>query len=159
MTKYQFLHYIKRKGMRKTNVIMALICLMVLNSNAQIYGGDPSVRLPTRDLYDTDVMSMSLRAQAETWGRRSAMFDVYAEMAANAYNESKWRDAINYSSTALSLFENGQLYYIRGFALESLGFLKEAKKNYKASKRMGYHDAALALEELNKKIKAQKKRK
>lgn len=145
--------------MKKKILFVGLICQMALSGNAQIYGGDPSVRLPTRDLYDTDVMSMSLRAQAETWERRSAMFEFYAEMAANAYNESKWRDAINYSSTALSLFENGQQYFIRGYALESLGFLKDAKKNYKASKRMGYHDAAQALEELNKKIKAQKKRK
>ena len=59
--------------------------------------------------------------------------------------------------TSLSLFENGQQYYIRGYALESLGYLKEAKKNYKASKRIGYHDATQALNALNEKIKAQKK--
>lgn len=60
---------------------------------------------------------------------------------------------------ALSLFENGQQYFIRGFAYEKLGYLKEARKDYKKSKKMGYSDATRALETVNEKIKAQRRRK
>ena len=79
-------------------------------------------------------------------------------MAAEAYNEENWYDAIKYADSALSLFENGQQYYIRGYGYESLGYLKEAKKDYKRAKKLGYYDAVQALESLNEKIKAQKKK-
>jgi tetratricopeptide (TPR) repeat protein len=63
--------------------------------------------------------------------RRAAIFDQYAQWAADAYNEERWNDAIKYASSALSIFDNGQQYFIRGYAYESLGILKDARKDYK----------------------------
>ena len=135
------------------------MCLMATISQAQIYPGETGIQYPTRDLYDTRVMDMTLRAYAETAARRSAYFEQYSGLAAKAYNERNWHDAIKYANSALSLFENGQQYYIRGYGYESLGYLKEAKKDYKKAKKLGYYDAVQALESLNEKIKAQKKKK
>lgn len=134
------------------------MCQMTLNSNAQIYPEDSYVRYPTTNLYDPAIMNMTMRAYAETLERRTALFRQYAQRAADAFNEEEWGDAIKYASSALSLFENGQQYYIRGYAYEHLGYLKEARKDYKAGKKNGYTDAAWALEAVNKKIKAQKRR-
>ena len=39
---------------------MALMCLMAASGNAQVYGGDTWVQLPTRDLYDSQTMSMAM---------------------------------------------------------------------------------------------------
>ena len=142
----------------KKITILVLLCLMSINSQAQVYAYDSSLKMPTRDLYDTEVMNMTLRAYAETAARRSAYFKQYSRMAAEAYNEENWYDAIKYANSALSLFENGQQYYIRGYGYESLGYLKEAKKDYKRAKKLGYYDAVQALESLNEKIKAQKKK-
>ena len=143
----------------KKIIVMTLMCLMATTSQAQVYGYDSWLKMPTRDLYDTQVMDMTLRAYAETAARRSALFEQYSKLAAEAYNERNWYDAIKYANSALSLFENGQQYYIRGYGYESLGYLKEAKKDYKRAKRLGYYDAAQALESVNNKIKAQKKQK
>ena len=140
-------------------ILTALMCQFAVSMKAQIYPGDTYVRYPTRDLYDPAIMNMSLRAYAETAARRAALFDQFAQWAADAYNDARWNDAIKYASSALSLFENGQQYYIRGYAYESLGYLKEAKKDYKKSKRRSYPDGARALERVSEKIKAQRKRK
>ena len=145
--------------MRKKVMILALMCCLAMSCKAQIYPGETGIQYPTRDLYDTRVMDMTLRAYAETAARRSAYFEQYAELAAKAYNERNWYDAIKYADSALSLFENGQQYYIRGYGYESLGYLKEARKDYKRAKKLDYYDAIQALESLNEKIKAQKKKK
>lgn len=144
--------------MKKKILTTVLLLSLIANANAQIYPGDTYMKYPTRDLYDPAIMSMTLRAYAETAAQRAAFFDQYAEMAAEAFNEHRWGDAINYATSALSLFENGQQYFIRGYAYEKLGYLKEARKDYKKSKKMGYSDAARALEAVNEKIKAQRRR-
>lgn len=145
--------------MKKMFVMTALLCQITVSMKAQIYAGDTYMRYPTRDLYDSDIMSMSLRAHAETAARRAALFDQYAQRAADAFNAARWNDAITYASSALSIGENGQQYYIRGYAYEALGYLKDARRDYKASKRKGYGDASAALERVKEKIKAQRKRK
>ena len=145
--------------MKKMIVMTALMCQITVGAKAQIYAGDSYMRYPTVDLYDPAIMSMSLRAHAEMAARRAAIFDQYAQWAADAYNEERWNDAIKYASSALSIFDNGQQYFIRGYAYEYLGALKDARKDYKKSKKMGYGDAIAALERVNGKIKAQRKRK
>ena len=145
--------------MKKKILTTAVLLAMLANANAQIYGGESVVRYPTTNLYDPGIMNMYMRAYAETYERRATIFKEYASQAVDAFNEGEWGDAIKYATSALSLFENGQQYYIRGYAYESLGYLKEAKRDYKKSKKHGYPDAAQALESVSEKIKAQRKRK
>lgn len=105
--------------------------------------------MPTRDLYDNDMMNMLLRATAETAQRRKKSFRQYSQMATEAYNAKRWSHTINYVNLAFGTrYENGMLYFIRGYAYEQLGDYKSAKKDYKNAIKLDFEEAAQALERL-----------
>lgn len=135
--------------MKKRLIFLVLAWAIVPCTNAQIYPYDSNMQMPTRDLYDIDMMSMAIRAAAETRERRKQEFHQYAQMATEAYNNKNWGLTIHYVDLAFSTqFVDGDLYYIRGFAYEALGYYRDARKDYKKGKRYGSAKAARALESL-----------
>ena len=50
-----------------------MMCFMMMSAQAQIYGYDDYVRMPTMDLYDPGIMNMAIRAQAEAAARQQEM--------------------------------------------------------------------------------------
>jgi len=133
------------------------MCTVVLGCKAQIYGYDQAIRLPTVDLYDDALMEMQLRAARETAARRQQAFEHYGDQAYDAYLNKRWSDVINNVNSALSTgYYNGKLYFFRGFAYESLGYYSNAKKDYKAAKKNGVHEATAALERIKQIRKAKK---
>ncbi len=101
---------------------------------------------------------MSLSAYAEMAAQRQRMCRYYTNEALNAFKENRWYDVINYSSHAIDLDPNGGLFFIRGGAYESLGYLKEAKTDYKRSKRKHFAQAKIALQRVKDTMKQQRKR-
>ena len=143
--------------MKKMIVTVALVCTMVLGSKAQVYGYDQAVRLPTTDLYDNTLMEMALRAAWETAPRRQQAFEHFGDLAYDAYCNKKWVDVINNVNSALNTgYYNGKLYVFRAFAYESLGYYKNAKKDYKVAKKHGVFEANAALERIKQKMKAKR---
>lgn len=143
--------------MKKVITTVALMCTMALNCKAQVYGYDEALRLPTVDLYDDALMGMELRAARETAARRKQAFEHYGDQAYDAYLNKRWVDVINNVNSALNTgYYNGKLYYFRGFAYESLGYYKNAKKDYKVAKKKGVFEANAALERVKQKRKANK---
>lgn len=138
-----------------------LMALMSANAKGQIYAYDEAARLPTKDLYDTNIMLASLHAYAETYEarrreyeERKDLFSNYYELALKSYNNNSWNYAIIYSDKAFSTgFYNGTLYYIRGYAYEKSGNYKQAKKDYKKGIKYDSEDAAIALQALKEKLK------
>lgn len=147
--------------MKKKILMMALMCQMAASSHAQVYGGDSWVQLPTRDLYDSQTMSMALQhaeMAARIRARKEALWEQYSDLAYEAYNNRQWHSVINYVYQALETgFYNSDMYYIRGYAYEQLGEFRLAKKNYRKAKKYGNYRAELALDELKEKIKKKKK--
>ena len=47
-------------------------------------------------------------------------------------------------------------HFFRGFAYESLGYYKNAKKDYKVAKKHGVFEANAALERIKQKMKAKR---
>ena len=140
--------------MKKGIVLLMMMCAVAQNSAAQIYGGDYAVQLPTRDIYDTDVMNAYANALRETAGRREQIFHFYSDKALDAGLEKQWGLCIYYVDNALETgFYNADLYFVRGLANEQLGKYKDAKKDYKTSKKLGSEHAAKALENLKEKMK------
>lgn len=143
--------------MKKKVMMLALMCLMAMSGKAQIYGYDQALRLPTVDLYDDAMMEMELRAARETAGRRQQAFEYYGDQAYDAYCNDKWVDVINNVNNALKTgYYNGKLYFFRAFAYESLGYYKNAKKDYKVAKKHGVFEANAALERIKQKMKAKR---
>ena len=143
--------------MKKMMMTVALMCIVVLSSRAQVYGYDQAVRLPTVDLYDDALMEMELRAARETAARRQQAFEYYGDQAYDAYLNKKWVDVINNVNNALKTgYYNGKLYFFRGFAYESLGYYSNAKKDYKVAKKNGVYEANAALERIKLIRKAKK---
>ncbi len=138
--------------MKKKILLMTIACAFSLNGKAQIYAYDHGVKMPTMDLYDPDLMRMAIQAARETAPQRRANFERYSNDAIEAYNNKNWNLAIQYVNLALrTCFENGQLYYIRGYAYEQLGYLRFAKKDYKRGRNLNSPEAADALEALKAK--------
>ena len=132
--------------MKKMIMTVALMCTIVLSSRAQVYGYDQALKLPTVDLYDDALMEMELRAARETAARRQKAFEHFGDLAYDAYLNKRWVDVINNVNSALNTgYYNGKLYYFRGFAYESLGYYKNAKKDYKVAKKKGVFEANAAL--------------
>lgn len=147
----------KKKNMKKKILSAALICLMTVETKAQVYAGDTWMQMPTADLYDTGMMNMYLRALAETAARRKAEFEQFCRQAETAFQEQQWQTVINRVNWALSTkYYNGDIFYMRGYAYESLGDLKAAKKDYKKGKKYGSYRAATALDALKNKRKQKK---
>lgn len=142
--------------MKKKIFVIMMTGMIVTSGKAQVYGGDTWVQFPTRDLYDTGMMDMYLRALAETSELRKQNYYRYSDLAIEAYNNKQWNNAIYYVNEALKTkYYSGQLYYIRGYAYEQNGNLRAAKKDYKKGKKYNCPEAAQALEAL----KARGKRK
>ena len=143
--------------MKKMIMTVALMCTIVLSSRAQVYGYDQALKLPTVDLYDDALMEMELRAARETAARRQKAFEHFGDLAYDAYLNKRWVDVINNVNSALNTgYYNGKLYYFRGVAYESLGYYKNAKKDYKVAKKKGVFEANAALERVKQKRKANK---
>ena len=143
--------------MKKMIVTVALVCTMVLGSKAQVYGYDQAVKLPTTDLYDNTLMEMALRAARETAPRRQQAFEHFGDLAYDAYCNNRWADVINNVNSALNTgYYNGKLYLFRAFAYESLGYYKNAKKDYKVAKKHGVFEANAALVRIKQKMKAKR---
>lgn len=139
----------------KKMMILALMCLMTISGKAQVFSYDQAGILPSVDLYDDEMMEMALRAARETAPRRQRAFEYYGDQAYEAYCNKKWVDVINNVNRALNTgFYNGKLYYFRAFAYESLGYYKNAKKDYKVAKKNGISEANAALERIKQKMKA-----
>lgn len=125
-----------------------------MNSKAQVYAGDSWVQLPTRDLYDNGVMNMHMRALAETAARREMIYNQCFDMALDAFKKHDWYSVINNINNALSTgYYSGTIYYLRGYAYESLGNYKSAKKDYKTGKKYKSLEAKEALDKLKIKMK------
>lgn len=145
--------------MIKKGTILAWLCFIATGAKAQIYGGDAAMQMPTTELYNPQMMEMSLRAHAEMAARQSALFEQYGNQAVDAFNNRQWSNAIYYASYALSLYENPSLRYLRGSAYERLGSYKAALKDYKSAKKGGFTDAVDAYSALKKKLKELKRKK
>ena len=73
------------------------------------------------------------------------------------YCNDKWVDVINNVNSALKTgYYNGKLYFFRAFAYESLGYYKNAKKDYKVAKKNGVFEANAALVRIKQKMKAKR---
>lgn len=145
--------------MKKKGIVFALLCSITIATKAQIYGGDAAMQMPTTELYNPRMMEMSFRAHAEMAAKRSVLFEQYGNQAVEAFNNRQWSSAVSYASSALSLYENPSLRYIRGTAYERLGSYKAALKDYKVAKKGGISEAVGAYDALKQKMKELKRRK
>ena len=143
-----------------------MMCFVMMTAQAQIYGYDDYVRMPTMDLYDPGVMNMAIRAQAEAAARqqemaarRQEMFRFYASRALEAQKAQRWYDVIENATQAISIEPIGLIFVTRGEAYEALGYYKEALNDYKAGKRDNCPEAATAYNALKAKMKEMKKKK
>lgn len=101
---------------------------------------------------------MYLSALAQTHARRQQQYEDLTDQAIEAFNKEQWNYTISYVNQALRTgFYCGTLYYIRGFAYESLGDFKSAKKDYKTGKKYDSVEAAQALEQLKMKMKQRRR--
>lgn len=146
--------------MKRKGLFLALVCWMsTMNVEAQVGAYDRAIPLPTMDLYDTQTMNMALanaRMAAQLEAKRQEVFSIYANLAIENYNDRHWWPTINCVNRALeTTYYNADMYYIRGYAYEQLGYYREAKKDYKKAKKYGNIYAEDALETL--KIKMKKK--
>ena len=145
--------------MKKKMLITALMGFMVLKGHAQTYGYDGWVQYPTTDLYDTGVMNMAVRAQAEMAARREQYIEFCANQVIEAKNDGRWNDVIKYSNNALECGDYQVFYLFRGDAYEQLGYLNYALSDYKRAKKAGFPEGANAYYTLKEKIKQLKKKK
>ena len=152
--------------MRKKLLTTAMMCFVMMSAQAQVYGYDDYVRMPTMDLYDPGVMNMAIRAQAEAAARqqemiarRQEMFRFYASRALEAQKAQRWYDVIENATQAISIEPIGLVFVTRGEAYEALGYYKEAINDYKAGKRDNCPEAATAYNALKAKMKEMKKKK
>ena len=152
--------------MKKKLLATAMMCFVMMSAQAQIYGYDDYVRMPTMDLYDPGVMNMAIRAQAEAAARqqemaarRQEMFRFYASRALEAHKAQRWYDVIENATQAISIEPIGLVFVTRGEAYEALGYYKEALNDYKAGKRDNCPEAATAYNALKAKMKEMKKKK
>ncbi len=152
--------------MKKKLLGTAMMCFVMMSAQAQIYGYDDYVRMPTMDLYDPGVMNMAIIAQAEAAARqqemiarRQEMFRVYASRALEAQKAQRWYDVIENATQAISIEPIGLIFVTRGEAYEALGYYKEALNDYKTGKKDNCPEAATAYNALKAKMKEMKKKK
>ena len=139
--------------MKKKMMALALMALMLaITANAQVYAGDSWGQLPTRDLYDPQIISISLQhAQmaAQMRERRHALWEKYSDQAYDAFDNKKWNDVIDNVNAALNTgYYNSDMYYMRGYAYEQFGCYRNAKWDYKKAKKYGNDYAESALKSL-----------
>ena len=152
--------------MKKKLLTGLMMGLLSIDAQAQIYGYDDYVRMPTMDLYDPGTMNMAIRAQAEAAARRQEMaarrqemFRFYASRALEAQKAQRWYEVIENATQAINIDPIGLVFVTRGEAYEALGYYKEALKDYKAGKRDNCPEAAIAYNALKAKMKEMKKKK
>ena len=142
---------------KKIITLTVMGCMTVMNVNAQVYGGDTWVQFPTRDLYDSQTMNMALQhaeMAARVRARKEAMWEQYSDLAYENYNNRQWNRVISSVNLALETgFYNSDVYYMRGYAYEQLGYFKQAKKDYRKAKKYGSYQAVSALDALKEKMK------
>ena len=85
--------------MKKKVMTVALLCAIEMSCKAQVYAYDSYARLPSVDLYDTNVMNMSLRSAAPMAEMRRQYYMYYGERAVDDYNNDRWTDAISDATT------------------------------------------------------------
>ena len=133
-------------------MVLTMLCMMALNANAQVYAYDSWAQLPTTDLYDTQTMNMALahaEMRARVEARKQALFEHYTNQAIDAFRNSQWSSVIYFANQALDTsYYNGDIYYLRGYANEQLGDLRQAKKDYRKGKKYGCYQATAALQSL-----------
>ena len=140
--------------MRKGIVLLVMMCAVSLKGQAQIYGYDQAIKLPTAELYDMNMMNAYANALRETAGTRMQAYRMYCDYAITALSEKQWNNAVYYVDKALDTgYYSGDLYWIRGFANEQMGNLKQAKKDYKEGTKLGSEGAEQALEQLKERMK------
>ncbi len=138
--------------MKKIIMTAALMCTMAANCNAQYWQG---LEYPTMDLYDTNLMLEHIRVARETTAQRLEYYKYFRDLAIDAYNNGRWSDVIDNVNNAFSTdYVCGDLYFIRGFAFEQLGYTSDAKKDYKKGSKEGSFRAARALEALKARSKS-----
>ena len=152
--------------MKKKLLATAMMSFVMMSAQAQTYGYDDYVRMPTMDLYDTGVMNMAIRARAEAAARqqemaarRQEMFRFYASRALEAQKAQRWYDVIENATQAISIEPIGLVFVTRGEAYEALGYYKEALNDYKTGKKDNCPEAATAYNALKAKMKEMKKKK
>jgi tetratricopeptide (TPR) repeat protein len=152
--------------MKKKLLATAMMCFVMMSAQAQVYGYDDYVRMPTMDLYDPGVMNMAIRARAEAAARqqemaarRQEMFRYYASRTIEAYKAQRWYDVIENATQAISIEPIGLIFVTRGEAYEALGYYKEALNDYKTGKKDNCPEAATAYNALKAKMKEMKKQK
>lgn len=152
--------------MKKKLLATAMMCFVMMSAQAQIYGYDDYVRMPTMDLYDPGIMNMAIRAQAEAAARqqemaarRQEMFRFYASRALEAHKAQRWYDVIENATQAISIEPIGLIFVTRGEAYEALGYYKEALNDYNTGKKDNCPEAATAYNALKAKMKEMKKKK
>ena len=110
-----------------TNKIKILLLTVMLSSSipmsAQIYGGDYALPMPTRDIYDTDMMIASLNAARIASEYDSRLLD-YLEPIMNDLSQNL--RAGNYNtciSKVNDVFRNVTFYKYQSFPVLSYRFL------------------------------------
>ena len=138
--------------------VMTVIAASVVAMSGWAQYADP-VQFPTADLYDTGMMNAYARAMAETAARRERIFQQYVDMAFDAWENEQWSQVVKYINGAFDTsYWNADLYFMRGFALEKLGDLKAAKKDYREGAKKGSEYAAEALNDLLRREKENKRK-
>ena len=140
--------------MKKGIVLFMMMCAVGLKGQAQIYGYDQAIKLPTAELYDMNMMNAYANALRETAARRQQFYYYYSNTAMQMMTEKRWGSAIDYIDKALETgYYCGDIYFMRGKCYEELGDYKTAKSDYKRGKELGSEYAEEALEELKEKMK------
>lgn len=140
--------------MKKKLFVSALLSMLVLKGQAQVYPGDTWAQLPVMDLYGNTLNPNTARMMAEADARREQMFEYYEEEAEKAIAASNWEKAITYVDWALDTgYYNSHVYFLKGFAYEKKGDLFKAKRFYRKAKRKGSLQAERALDRLKEEAK------
>ena len=87
--------------MRKGIVLLVMMCAVSLKGQAQIYGYDQAIKLPTAELYDMNMMNAYANALRETAGTRMQAYRMYCDYAITALSEKQWNNVIYYVDKAL----------------------------------------------------------
>lgn len=96
-------------------------------------------------------------AQALDKAEREEKFEKWQSAAVDAYNKGNYLTCLTYINYALDTnLHNGYIYYVRALAFEQLHDYKNAKKQYKNSKKLGYYQAEEALKGIKEREKAWK---
>ncbi len=115
------------------------------------------VLFPQVDLYDTGAMMSYINAVRSTAAARMENYYYYTDLAIDAFNNQQWGRVIDCVNSALSTYyESGMLFFMRGYAYEALGRLRDARKDYKTARKMNYADANDALLRVERRLKESK---